>query len=155
MGVARVELALHAEDAGLHKDADLVRQKRLASGAKIVVFPERRDVAQLLLGLLGDVKHVAVPLFKQIQLLEHKAHRVFREDRRVYVFRGLIAGQKRLILNINGHVLQNVLEHPRPCHDAGLILVLAIGLRCQNGTLGVDIRLFIQHFLTECLHAGR
>ena len=152
MRIARVELALHAKDAGLHKDADLVRQKRLTSGAKIVVFPERRDVAQLLLGFLRDVEYVAVPLFKQIQLLEHKAHGVFREDRRVHVLGRLIAGKQRFVLNIDRHVLQDLFEHKRPCHDAGLILIFLISLRCQNGALGIDVRLFIQHFFTECLH---
>ena len=152
MRIARVELALHAKDAGFHEYTDFLRQKRLTSGAKIVIFPERRDVAQLLLGFLRDVEYVAVPLFKQIQLLEHKAHGVFREDRRVHVLGRLIAGKQRFVLNIDRHVLQDLFEHKRPCHDAGLILIFLISLRCQNGALGIDVRLFIQHFFTECLH---
>ena len=152
MRIARVELALHAKDAGFHEYTDFLRQKRLTSGAKIVIFPERRDVAQLLLGFLRDVEYVAVPLFKQIQLLEHKAHGVFREDRRVHVLGRLIAGKQRFVLNIDRHVLQDLFEHKRPCHDAGLILIFLISLRCQNGALGIDVRLFVQHFFTECLH---
>ncbi len=155
MRVTGVELALHAKDAGFHEYTDFLGQQRLAAGAQVVVLPERRDVTQLLLRLLRDVEHVAVSFFEQIQLFQDEVHRILRENGRVAVFGGLIAGQQRLILDIDAHMLQNFFEHQRPRHHARLILIFLIGLCGQNGALGVHIRLFVQHLLAEGFHPGR
>ena len=155
VGVTGVELALHAEDAGLHVDLDLLGQKGLAAGAQVVVVPEGREVAELLLGLLRDVEDVAVALLEGVELVDHELHRVLGEDRGVPVLGGLVARDERLVLDVDRHVVEDLLEHEGALHHVGLVLVLAVGLRRQHGALGVDVGLLVEHLLAERLHARR
>ena len=155
VGVAGVELALHAKEAGLHVDLDLVGQKRLPTGAQVVVLPEGREVTELLLGLLGDVEGVAVALLEGVKLVQDELHRVLGEDGGVPVLGGLVARDEGLVLDVDRHVVEDVLEHERALHHVGLVLVGAIGLGGQHRALGVDVGLLVEHLLAERLHAGR
>ncbi len=91
VGVAGVEFAFHAKEAGLHEDGDLLGQQGLAAGAQVVVLPEGGDGADLVFGFLGDVEDVAVALLEEVQLVEHEFQGVLREHRRVAVLGGLVA----------------------------------------------------------------
>ena len=153
VGVARVQLALHSEQASLHIDGHLVGNQGVAPGAQVVVPPEGRDAPQVLLGRLRDVKHVAVPLFKRVQLVHHEVQRIFREYGRVTVGGGLVARQQGLVLDIDRHVLQYVLQHQRPAHHRGLMPVGAISLRAEDSPLRVDAGLSLQHGFTVSPHA--
>ena len=153
MGITGVELALHAEDAGFHKDADFLRQQGFPAGPEVVVLPEGGQLPQGRLGLLGDVENIAVPFFELVQFLQHELHGVFREDRGVAVFGGLVPCQQALVFNVDGHVVQDVCQHQGPLHDRGLVLVFPIGLGGQHSPLGIDKGLFLQHFLPEGLHS--
>ena len=153
MRVAGVELALHAKEAGLHVDLHLVGNQRHALVAQGLSLPEGGDVADLPLGLLRDVKDVAVALLKEVQLLEHKAQRVLGEDRCRLVGTGLVAGDGRLGLDVDGHVVEDVLEHQRAAHDRGEMLGLTVGLGGEDGALGVDVGLLVDDLLAVGLHA--
>ena len=152
--VSCVELALHAKEPCVHVDLHLFRHKRLAAGAEVVVLPERSDLAQLLLGLFRNIEDVAVSLLKQVKLVHDELHRVLREDRRSAVDGGLISDQNGLVLNINIHLCQNILQHQRSLHDRRLIQILLIGFCGQDSTLCVDIGFLIQDALAVCLHSG-
>ncbi len=153
MRVARVQLAFHAEDARLHENIDFFRQQRFTSRAEVVILPERRDVPELLFGFLGDVKHVAVSFLEKIQLGHHEFHRVFREDRRVPVLGRLIAYEQRFVFDVNAHVLEDILEHPRSGHHPRLIEILFVAFGRENGAFGVNIRLLVQNFFAKFLHS--
>ena len=155
VGVAGVELALHAENAGLHEHADLVGQQGAAAGAKVVVLPEGGNGAELALGVLGDVEHVAVALFKCVQLVHDELQGVLGEDGGIAVLGSLVARQQGLVLDVDGHFVQDVLQHQRALHDAGLVAVRLVGLCGQNGALRVDVGFLVQDLLAEGLHAGR
>ena len=151
--VAGVELALHAEETRLHEDGDLVGEKRHAAVAQGVVLPEGRDAADAPLVLVGDVEHVAVALLERVQLVEHEAQGVLREDRRVAVLGGLVAGEEGLVLDVDAHVVEDVREGKRATHDGGLVLRLAVGLGAEHGALGVDERPLVEDLLAEGPHA--
>ena len=154
VGIARVQLAFHAEEAGVHVDLHFFRHQRLAAGAEIVVLPEGGDVPQLLFGLFRNIEDVAVTLLEEVQLVHDELHGVLREDRCAAVHRGLVADEDRLIFNVNIHPGQNVLEHQRPLHDRGLVHVLFISFRGQDCALRVDVGLLVQDALAVCLHSG-
>lgn len=152
MRVAGVELAFHAKHAGFHEHLHSVGNERLAFGAEVVVVPKRGDRAKLRLRFVGDVKNVPVALFKQVEFVEHKLERVFRENGRVAVFGRLVAGQQRFRFDINRHLVQDLLQHQRPHHDLRLVLILLIRLGCQHGALGVDIRFLVEHRFAKGVH---
>ena len=153
MGVAGVELALHSEDARLHEDGDLVRQERLAASAQVVVLPEGRDVAELPLGLLGDVEHVAVALLELVELVDHEAKGVLGEDGGVAVLSRLVAADEGLVLDVDRHLVEDPLEHERAPHDGRLVLARLVGFCGENRTLGVDEGFLVEDLLAEGLHA--
>ena len=155
VGVAGVQLALHAEQAGLHVHGHLVRHDGPTPGPQAVVLPEGGDGAQGFLGLFGNVEHVAVPLLEQVQLVDDEAHRVLREHGGVPVGGGLVARQQALVLDVDGHLLQDVLQHQRPAHHRRLVAVGLIDLGTQQGALGVHIGLLLQYGFTVSVHALR
>ena len=152
---AGIQLSFHAKDTGLHEYADLIRQQSLTTCPQIVVIPERCDRTQLLLCFFCDIEDIAIPQLKLIQLIDDKAHRILRKNRRIAVLGSLIAGQQRLILNIDAHMSQNMLQHQCPFHHIWLILMCPISFCYQQRALSIDIRLFIQDFFTEGLHTLR
>ena len=154
VGVAGVELTLHAEESCIHIDLHLFRNQRLSAGAEVVVLPEGSDLAQLLLSLFRNIEDIAVAFLKQIQLVQDELHRVLRKDRSAAVDRGLVADKDCLVFNINIHLGQNVLQHQRSLHDRRLIEILLIGFRSQDCALCVDIGLLIKDALAIGLHPG-
>ena len=153
MGVSSVQLAFHAKQAGLHKDADFVGQKGFATGAEIVILPEGSDGPKLFFGFLGDVEHVAVALLEQIQLIHDEFQGIFGENGSIAVLGSLISCEKGFIFNIDGHMLQNLLQHQGTHHDPGLVQAFTVSLRGPDGTLGVHIGFLIQNFFAKSLHA--
>ena len=106
--VAGVQLALHAKDARLHEDGDLIGQQRLTASAQVVVLPEGGDIAYGLLVGLRHIEDVSVALLERVQLVHHKAQRVFGKDRGVAVFGGLVASDEGLVLYVDAHVIKDV-----------------------------------------------
>ena len=154
VGITGVQLALHAEDTGFHEHIHGFWQQCLSPVPEGVVVPEGGNGAQLVLGLLGDVEHIPVPLFKQVQLLQYEAHGILRENGGIFVLGCLIACNQSFVLDVDGHIFQDGFQHPGPDHDSGLVLILPVGLGGQNRTLGIHIGLFIQNLLPEGLHPG-
>ena len=155
VGIAGVELALHAKEARLHKYVNLMGQERTALLAQGPALPEGGDGAELGLCLLGDVEDVAVAQLEGVQLVDHEAHGVLGEDGRVHVLAGLVAGQEGLVLYVDGHVVEDLLEHAGATHDGRLGQVLAVGLGGKERTLGLHVGNLVEHLLAEGGHAGR
>ena len=152
--IACVQLAFHSEEAGVHIDLHLFGNQHLATGTEVVVLPEGGNGAQLLFGFFGDVEYIAVPLLEQVQLIHNEFQSVLRENRSILVRGCLVAHQNSFILDIDGHFLKDVLQHQRPLHDRALMYIGLVAFRCQQRTLGIDIRLFIQDTFPEGLHPG-
>ena len=151
--VAGVELALHAKDAGLHEGRQLVGKHRQPVVTQGVALPKRRDVADGLLVLLGHVEHVTVAPLEEVELVEHEAERVLGEDRRVAVLGRLVADDQCLVLDVDGHVVEDVGKAEGPAHDGRLVGRLTVGLSAQYGTLRVYEGSLVEHLLSEGLHA--
>ena len=151
--VAGVELALHAKDARLHEDRDLVGQQRLTASAQVVVLPEGGNVTHALLVLLRHVEHVAIALLELVELVDDEAQGVLGEDRSVAVLGRLVARDERLVLDVDRHVIEHVGEGQCTAHDGRLVLGAAVGLRVEHGALCVHEGLLVEHLLAVGLHA--
>ena len=123
--------------------------------AQSVALPEGRDVANGLLVDLGHVEDVAVSLLELVEFVKHESQRVLGEDGGVAVFGRLVAGDERLVLDVDAHVVQDVSKAEGSAHDGRLIGRLPVGLGAKDGTLGVHEGLLVEHLLAKGLHTGR
>ena len=155
MRIPCIQLTFHAENTCFHENADLIRQECFTFCPKIVVLPERCNGAKLFLRFLRDIENITITFLKLVQLVHDKFHRVFRENRRITILRGLIAGQQCLVFYINGHVFQNISQHKGTLHYIRLVLMAFVSFGNQHCPFSINIRLFIQHLFTECLHPFR
>ena len=153
MSVARVEFAFHAERR--QHVQNFFGQQSHAAVVQTIIFPERRDFAKLTFGFFGDVKNVAVALFKLVEFVDDKTHCVFGENRRVTIFRRLVADDKRFVFDVNRHVFEDVFQTECAFHDGRLILIRTVSLRHEYGAFGVDVRFLVERFFAKSLHSLR
>ncbi|OPZ68354.1 MAG: hypothetical protein BWY81_00871 [Firmicutes bacterium ADurb.Bin467] len=152
--VARGEVALGLDDAEIVEQPALGRHRGEAPVQQRVVLPERVDVPQLLLRLLGDVEHVAVALVEFVELPDDPVHRVLGKHGRGAVGGRLVAREQALGLYVDRHVLEDVLKHQRALDRERLVGMSAVALRRQYRALRADLRLDIQQRLAEAPHPG-
>ena len=151
--VARGDVALRLDDAEVIVEPRVGREGRETPVEHRVVLPEGRDLPQLPLILLRDVKDVAVPALELVELVDHPRHRVLGEDRRAAVARRLVSGDQRLRLDEDRHARKHLAQHGRALEGERLVLPLAVDAGGDHRALDTDLRLRVQQLLAEGRHA--